>query len=123
MKVTLVFMLALVLPFSALLTTQPSLAQTKFKPGIAGRVTDPKGAVIVGANITVVGRTTKKPIYATTNDIGEYTVDLEPEIYDVQAEAAGFKKAKRKYIPVDNQGRNLVDFMLVPKTYDTSAEK
>jgi hypothetical protein len=118
MKVTLIALaLAVVLPLAAVWTTQPSLAQTqtKFKSGIAGRVTDPNGAVIVGVNITLVGRTTKKPIYAKTNDSGEYTVDLVPELYDVEAESPGFKKAKRKYIPVYEQSRSFVDFMLVPK--------
>ena len=115
MRVLSTFALAVVLLLAALWTTQPSLAQTKFKSGIAGRVTDPQGAVIVGIRITVVGRTTKKPFYATTNENGEYTVDLTPELYDVEAESPNFKKAKRKYIPVYEQGRSFVDFMLVPK--------
>lgn len=117
MKVSVVFALALVSSFAAFQTTQPSLAQTqtKFKSGIAGRVTDPRGAVIVGVTITLVGRTTRKPIYARTNDSGEYTVDLVPELYDVEAESPGFKKAKRKHIPVYEQGRSFVDFMLVPE--------
>ena len=115
MKILFVFVLALVLPLSVQWTTQPSLAQTKFKSGIAGRVTDPNGAVIFDASISLVGRTTKKVVQVRTNDSGEYVADLEPEIYDVEAEAPGFKKAKRKYIPVQTQARSFVDFMLVPK--------
>ena len=115
MKVTLIFALVLVFASSVLWTTQPSLAQTKFKSGIAGRVTDPNGAVIVGATINLTGRTTKYVAHVETNESGEYTADLEPELYDVEAEAPGFKKAKRKNIPVQQEARSLVDFMLVPK--------
>ena len=35
--------------------------------------------------------------------------------YEVEADAAGFKKAKRNYIPVSSEGRNFVDFVLVPR--------
>jgi hypothetical protein len=115
MKVRLVFALAVVLVSSITWTTQPSLAQTKFKSGISGRVTDRNGAVVVTATVTLVARTTKKLVHVKTNDVGEYAVDLEPDIYDVQAEAPGFKKAKRKYIPVQSEARSLVDFVLVPR--------
>ena len=54
-------------------------------------------------------------VHVKTNENGEYIADLEPELYDVEAEAPGFKKAKRKHIPVQHQARSLVDFMLVPK--------
>ena len=92
-----------------------SLAQSKFKSGISGRVTDPSGALIVDVTVRLVGRTIKKIVSVKTNDNGEYTADLEPELYDVEAEAGGFKKARRKYIPVQPEARSFVDFMLVPK--------
>lgn len=92
-----------------------SLVQTKFKSGISGRVTDPSGAVIVGASVHLVARATRRTVSVNTNDSGEYAADLEPEIYDVEAEAAGFKKARRKYIPVQREARSFVDFMLEPE--------
>lgn len=113
MKVTLVFALVVVVASFVLLET-PTLAQAKFKSGISGRVTDPRGAVVVDARIWIVSRTTKKGVLVKTNDAGEYAVDLQDDIYDVEAEAPGFKKAKRKYIPVEN-GRNMVDFVLALK--------
>lgn len=99
--------------FSSLSTN--ALAQAKFKSGIAGRVTDPSGALILGATIRLVGHTTKTSVSVKTNDSGEYTADLEPELYDVEAEAYGFKKAKRKNILVQPEARSFVDFMLEPK--------
>ena len=99
--------------FSSKATNSP--AQTKFKSGISGRVTDPTGAVIDGAIVRLVGHTTKAIFTVKTGDTGEYTVDLEPELYDVEAEAPGMKKARRKNILVQFHARSFVDFMLEPK--------
>lgn len=116
MKVTLAFALLLILASSVTWTAQPSLAQTKFKSGISGRVTDLNGSVVVDAWISITRRSTKKVVHQVkTDQIGEYSVDLEPDIYEVEAEAAGFKKVKRKYIPVQSEGRNIVDFVLGPQ--------
>ena len=92
-----------------------ALVQTKFKSGISGRVTDPSGAVIVGASVRLVARTIRRTVSVNTSDSGEYAADLEPEIYDVEAEAAGFKRARRKHIPVQREARSFVDFILEPK--------
>jgi hypothetical protein len=114
MKVILVFALVVVFASSAW-TTQPSFAQEKFKSGISGRVTDLQGAVVFDAWIRVIRRSTKKVVHEVkTNESGEYAVDVEADVYEVEAEAVGFKKAKRKYIPVSSEARNLVDFVLVP---------
>jgi Carboxypeptidase regulatory-like domain len=92
-----------------------SSVQAKFKSGIAGRITDPNGAVIVGATVRIVARSTQDLVSVKTDDKGEYIADLEPEVYDVEAEADGFKKARRKSIPVQSEARSFVDFMLEPK--------
>jgi hypothetical protein len=91
-----------------------SPAQAKFKSGIAGRLTDPNGAVIVGATVRIIARSTKKLVSFKTDDKGEYKADLEPDAYDVEADGAGFKKARRKSIPVQREARSSVDFMLEP---------
>ena len=85
------------------------------KGGIAGRTTDPNGAVVVGARITIVARSTKTVVTRKSNDVGEYVADLEPDVYDVEADADGFRKAKRKAIPVEGGARSFVDFVLEPK--------
>ena len=116
MKVSLTLALVLILASSVTWTTQPSRAQEKFKSGISGRVTDLNGSVVVDASISFIRRSTKKVVYEVkTNNIGEYAVDLEPDLFVVEAEAVGFKKAKRRYISVESQGRNLVDFVLEPR--------
>jgi hypothetical protein len=84
----------------------------QFPSGIAGRLTDLNGAVIVGAKVRIITRSTKKVFSLETDSGGEYVADLDPDVYDVEAEAAGFKKARRKYIPVAREGRSYVDFVM-----------
>ena len=92
----------------------PSPIQAKFKSGIAGRLTDPNGAVIAGATIRIITRSTKKRVSFMTDDKGEYIADLDPDVYDVEADAAGFKKTKRKSIAVVREARSYIDFVLEP---------
>ena len=111
----LVVSLASIILVTCLGVSATSPARDRFTSGIAGRLTDPSGAVIVGATVRLISREKQRIVFVKTDDKGEYTADLEPAIYDVEAEAAGFKKAKRKYIPVQTEARSFVDFMLVPK--------
>ena len=86
----------------------------KFRSGIAGRITDPNGSVIVAARITIVARSSHASVSRRSNDEGTYTADLDPDVYDVEAQANGFKTARRKSIPVLREGRSYVDFVLEP---------
>lgn len=68
---------------------QPLAAQNA---DITGTVTDPSGAVIPGATVTVVSRTTNQTRAVSTNESGTYTVPfLRPGLYTVTAEIEGFK--------------------------------
>jgi hypothetical protein len=89
-----------------------SRAAQKFRSGISGRVTDPNGAVVVGAKITIIAHSSNASVSRVSNDEGQYAADLDPDVYDVFVDANGFKKAKRKSIPVEREGRNYVDFVL-----------
>jgi Carboxypeptidase regulatory-like domain len=60
------------------------------KGAISGRVTDPTGAVIPGAKVTISGETGTRA--ATANEQGEFEVqNLIPGGYTVKAEHTGFK--------------------------------
>ena len=87
----------------------------KFKSGIAGRTTDPNGSVVVGVRIKITAASTKAVVSLKSNDQGEYVADLDPGVYDVEADADGFKKATRKSISVLRESRSFVDFVLEPK--------
>ena len=81
-------------------TTSAHCTAQTFHSGIFGRITDPNGAVVVGARITIVSRSSQTIVSRKSNTEGEYAVDLEPDTYDVTVEAWGFKKATRKSIQV-----------------------
>jgi Carboxypeptidase regulatory-like domain/TonB dependent receptor len=57
-----------------------------------GTVTDPQGAAVAGATVTVASTTKGTSQQVTTNDSGFYTVThLIPDVYSVKVEAKGFK--------------------------------
>jgi len=63
---------------------------------INGTVSDPTGAVIAGATVTVTNTATNIARNVQTNASGNYTVPfLAPGLYDVRAEQAGFKAVRR----------------------------
>ncbi len=81
-----------------LFSPTPALAQ-QATGQIAGVVTDPGGAVIVGAHITVTSPATKVVRQTTTNSEGFFQVLALPiGTYQVTAEQQGF----RKYVAADN---------------------
>src|SRR5262245_43404694 len=61
---------------------------------ITGTVSDPTGAVIVGAKVTATNKETKTITEATTTSSGKYTIPLlRAGTYDLTVEQTGFKKA------------------------------
>src|SRR5438876_4487046 len=71
-------------------------AAQEFRGSISGRVTDPSGAAVPGAQVTVTNSATNVSSSATTNEDGVYTVlYLAPGQYTVVAEMRGFKKLLR----------------------------
>jgi hypothetical protein len=83
---------SLLLSFAFLLLSSLSaLAQTPTSGRIAGTVKDQNGAVIVGAEVTVVSRTTGDQRKVTTDTEGNYSVPLlPPGAYRVRVSANGF---------------------------------
>src|SRR4029077_9714220 len=68
-----------------------ALAQTSITGRIAGTVKDQNGAVIVGAEVTVVSKATGDERKVTTDSEGGYSVPLlPPGTYRVRVAANGF---------------------------------
>jgi len=68
---------------------------------ILGTVTDPSGAAVSGAKVTVTSQTKNVSTTETTNDSGNYAVThLIPDVYSVHIEGQGFKTLQFKDIQV-----------------------
>ncbi len=76
--------------------------QAQFTDGdIAGTITDPSGAAIIGAAVTITNLQTAHVDQAQTDKIGYYRVHhLSPGAYQVRIEAAGFKVMVLKDVAV-----------------------
>jgi hypothetical protein len=69
---------------------------------ITGLITDPSGAVVVGAKVTAENIATGVKTIAQTNEAGAYTIRLLPiGTYTVEVEAKGFNKEKTAAFTLD----------------------
>jgi len=89
--------------FTLLLFAVSTILQAQFTDGdIAGTVTDPSGAALVGATVTITNLQTGHVDQAQTDKIGYYRVHhLSPGTYQVRIEAAGFKVVVLKDVAVN----------------------
>src|SRR2546423_1751387 len=100
----------------ALALLSPALTPVKAAAGgaIAGTVTDPKGAVIVGATVTVTdaaGKQAHAPV--ATDAQGRFRVEgLPAGTYTVVVNAPGFKQARREQVAVAEGKAAALDFSL-----------
>ncbi|HLJ78672.1 MAG TPA: carboxypeptidase-like regulatory domain-containing protein [Acidobacteriaceae bacterium] len=80
---------------------------------IVGHVTDPSGAVIPNAKITIRDLDTGVATSSATNSSGDYTVPaLNPGRYSVSAEASGFSRAASSELTLEVQQTLRQDFKL-----------
>jgi hypothetical protein len=81
---------------------------------IVGTVTDPTGAAVPNATITITNTETGVARSLPTNASGDYVApDLNIGHYNVRANATGFKVAEQKGLTLDVGDRTRVDFKLV----------
>jgi hypothetical protein len=73
----------------------PAWAQSTSTGTVAGSVTDPTGAVVAGAAVTLTDIGTNTPRTTTTNASGRYIyVDVNPGIYNIAVSKEGFATTK-----------------------------
>src|SRR6266576_2113770 len=83
------------------LTAQPVWGQAVYG-GIIGTVTDPQGAAVANAKVTVLNERKGTTDTTTTNESGNYSVThLVADTYTVRAEASGFKVSEQKGVIVN----------------------
>ena len=88
------FAIALFLCICALLPAA-LLSQSASTGTVAGTVTDPSGAAIAAATVTLTDKATNIPRVASTNENGRYVfVDIPAGTYDVNVSKQGFRISK-----------------------------
>ena len=80
---------------------------------VYGQITDSSGAAIANATITVKNVAKGTSVNATTNSVGEYSVEhLIPDTYDVAVAASGFRGVENRGIRVSADTSMKVDLKL-----------
>ena len=86
------FSLLCLVSFGVLLRGIPRATAQEFRSTLTGQVTDPSGAVIIGASVTAVNNDTQITYAGTSNASGTYYIPyVLPGTYTVTAKATGFK--------------------------------
>ncbi|MFL6333488.1 MAG: TonB-dependent receptor [Pyrinomonadaceae bacterium] len=83
------------------------------KGTITGTVTDPNGAVVKDAKVTVTNVADGQSREATTSDDGTYAIPaLDPGVYRVTVDASGFGQSVIEAVKLDTAARQAVDVAL-----------
>ncbi len=96
---------------AAFLISALVFAQTQSR--LNGLITDDSGAVVVGARVIARNVSTGVTTESTTNDSGNYQFPvLNPGVYEVTAEMAGFKKVVQSGVVLETGLTRTVDLQL-----------
>ena len=80
------------------------------KATILGTVTDPQGALVRAANVTVTNTATGETRAVTTGEDGTYAIaNLTPGTYRLQVEGTGFKTLVYENVVLETNAREAVD--------------
>src|ERR1044072_5372478 len=83
------------------------------KATITGTISDPNGAVVKDAKVTVTNIATNEAREATTSDDGTYTIPaIDPGVYRVTVDASGFSPWFIEEVKLDTGSRQAVDVAL-----------
>jgi hypothetical protein len=80
---------------------------------IEGKITDPKGAAIAGATVTITNQVTKQDFTAVTDNQGKFKVEgLSAGIYTVRVASKGFNEGRREEVKVEDDKAATIDVRL-----------
>jgi hypothetical protein len=81
--------------------------------GIEGKITDPKGAAITVATVTVTNQATKQDFTAVTDNQGKFKVQgLPAGLYTVRVASKGFNEGRRDDVKVADDASTTIDVRL-----------
>ena len=89
---------------------------------LQGTVTDKTQAVINSAEVTITNKATGAARTITTNDAGEYRIDVLPGVYSVKAAAKGFSAAEAKDVELQVGRTSTQNFSLNPGAVTETVE-
>ncbi len=90
-----------------------TVANAQFKASIQGVVTDPSGAVVPGATVTLTDTATNHTMTATTTKAGVYTFNaLPPDQFTLTVTAAGFNSKTLSNVQILPEQGNSVNVQL-----------
>src|SRR5215472_14551779 len=90
---------------------------------ISGTVTDPTGAVVKGATVTLLNEGTGAELATTAGDDGVYTFSpVRIGAYTLTVSAQGFQKSKQSHVTVNVGAALLVNFALKPGAVSETVE-
>ncbi len=92
----------ILLPLAALAFLSVPLKAQLYSGSVTGVVSDPTGAVIPGAKVTLTDTAKGYTFTASSDQVGRYILrNLPPSDYQISVEASGFKTSTRTGIVVD----------------------
>ncbi len=118
------FWMVLAVSFMSLCMLMPTAAFAQAVYGsILGTVTDPQGAAVAGAKVTVTNQRKGTEDTTTTNGDGNYSVThLVPDSYTVKVEGTGFKVSQQKDVIVEADAGARVDLQFQVGTATETVE-
>jgi hypothetical protein len=90
-----------------------TLVQAQFRGSLRGTVTDPQGAAVTGATVTLINTDTNRTLVSTSSETGLYEFNaLEPAPYKLTVEGKGFKKKVLEHVAIIPEQPNGLDLKL-----------